>query len=414
MSKNMNLAVLLMTIVFWSPLKASQVLVVGDSWAERIVPALRTVFEKHGHADVTVERTEFWGLAARLSSAEGLEFIAEELAQRPDIDIVHLSIGHNDVHCLLVNGQCTFNWNPSMAGTAAEDEILDTIIADTETIVDYILSIRPEVTIFIQSYDYMRPRDNIPQRGTPIENNAVHTKWADRVTELAGRKPKLTFLNLMGLMQSTYGFDGIAYTPYDPPTPIPAGDPSLPDPTLPSPSEAFQSITHLTTQAYQVFAEGQYEGFYGAALDDDGFRINAGLNDAWFNPATNGQGFLISVFPEIRQMFLAWFTYDVQRPPEDVTAMLGEPGHRWLTAQGPYEGDTANLTVYVTEGGVFDAAEPEAITDLTGDGSMTIEFADCSEGLVTYQITSLDISGEIPIQRIVPDNLPLCESLGAQ
>ena len=143
------------------------------------------------------------------------------------------------------------------------------------------------------------------------------------------------------------------------------------------------------------------------------FTINAGLNDAWFNPATNGQGFLISVFPDRREMFVAWFTFDTERPPENVTAFLGEPGHRWLTAQGPYDGDTANLTIFVTEGGVFDAAEPVATTDLAGDGTLTLEFADCTEGLVNYEITSLGISGEIPIERITPDNVALCETLGS-
>jgi len=141
------------------------------------------------------------------------------------------------------------------------------------------------------------------------------------------------------------------------------------------------------------------------------FQINAGLNDAWYNPATAGQGILISVFPEIQQLFLAWFTFDIERPPEDVTAMLGDPGHRWLTAQGPYDGNTANLTIFVTEGGVFDSAEPAASTDPDGDGTMNLEFADCTEGLVNYEITSLGISGEIPIQRIVQDNVPLCEAL---
>ena len=144
------------------------------------------------------------------------------------------------------------------------------------------------------------------------------------------------------------------------------------------------------------------------------FTINPGLNDAWFNPATEGQGFLITVFPESKEVFLAWFTYDTERPPEDVGAFLGEPGHRWLTAQGPYDGDTANLTIFVTEGGVFNAAEPAASTDLAGDGTLTLEFADCTAGLVTYQITSLGISGEIPIQRIVEDNVPLCETLNEQ
>ena len=142
--------------------------------------------------------------------------------------------------------------------------------------------------------------------------------------------------------------------------------------------------------------------------------INAGLNDAWYNPATAGQGFLISVFPNIQQMFVAWFTYDTERPAEDVKAMLGEPGHRWLTAQGPYNGDTASLTIYVTEGGVFDAAEPPASNDGIGDGTMTIEFADCTQGMVTYQMTSPNVSGEIPIQRIVNDNVELCETLAGQ
>lgn len=142
--------------------------------------------------------------------------------------------------------------------------------------------------------------------------------------------------------------------------------------------------------------------------------LNSGFNDAWFNPQTAGQGFLISVFPDIQQMFVAWFTYDTERPPEDVEAMLGEPGHRWLTAQGPYTGNTASLTIYLTEGGVFDAPDPPAQTDSNGYGTMTIEFADCTEGLVTYEITSPNVSGEIPIQRIADDNVVLCEALAGQ
>jgi hypothetical protein len=144
------------------------------------------------------------------------------------------------------------------------------------------------------------------------------------------------------------------------------------------------------------------------------FQISNGLNDAWFNPETIGQGLLITVFPNIEQMFLAWFTFDTERPPEDVMAILGEPGHRWLTAQGPYAGDTATLTLYVTEGGVFDSAEPVAETDPNGDGTMTLEFADCKSGLVNYRIDSLDISGSFPIERITLDNVAQCETLSGQ
>jgi len=157
--------------------------------------------------------------------------------------------------------------------------------------------------------------------------------------------------------------------------------------------------------------QGQFWSNCGISCDDIDFPINAGLNDAWYSPATNGQGFFITVFPNIKQMFLAWFTFDTERPPEGVTALLGEPGHRWLTGQGAYQGDTANLTIFVTQGGVFDSAEPTATSDPAGDGVMTIEFADCTEGLVTYEISSLGITGEIPIQRVVSDNVALCETL---
>ena len=147
---------------------------------------------------------------------------------------------------------------------------------------------------------------------------------------------------------------------------------------------------------------------------EQGMQINAAISDAWFFPDTSGQGFFIIVWEDRKEIFLAWFTYDTERPPDDVTAMLGEPGHRWLTAQGPYEGDTAHLTIFVTEGGVFDAAVPASTTDPAGDGTMTIEFADCANGLVSYEITSLGKLGEIPIERIALDNVSLCEKLSGQ
>lgn len=142
----------------------------------------------------------------------------------------------------------------------------------------------------------------------------------------------------------------------------------------------------------------------------EGFEINPGLNDAWYNPLTAGQGLLVTVFPETRVLFLAWFTYDVERPAPDVTAVLGDPGHRWLTAQGSYEGDTAVLDIQVSSGGVFDSALPQVAPPVQ-DGTMVITWSDCESAQVSYEIESLGISGQIPIERIVPDNVALCEAL---
>jgi hypothetical protein len=139
-------------------------------------------------------------------------------------------------------------------------------------------------------------------------------------------------------------------------------------------------------------------------------EINAGLNDAWFNPQTAGQGFLINVFPEVRQVFIAWFTYDTQRPPDDVTALLGEPGHRWLTAQGVYEENFAWLDINMTSGGVFDSPKPEPVTGSVGE--MTLEFNTCNSGSITYNIPSIERQDVVPIERITLDNIPLCYLLG--
>ena len=149
-----------------------------------------------------------------------------------------------------------------------------------------------------------------------------------------------------------------------------------------------------------------------AAASD--FQINAGLNDAWFEPATGGQGFFIIVWEDIQTVFLSWFTYDTERPPQDVTAILGDPGHRWVTAQGEYAGDTATLDVYLTAGGVLDAAEPPAVTDTTPIGTITIVWSGCNAGVLSYDLPGLGLSGDIPIQRIVLDNVVLCETLLAQ
>ena len=142
------------------------------------------------------------------------------------------------------------------------------------------------------------------------------------------------------------------------------------------------------------------------------FVMNAGLNDAWYNPITDGQGFFITVFPEMELVSMAWCTYDTLLPDIDASANLGDPGHRWITAVGSFEGDTAVLNIDLTSGGLFDTASTVMHTDPPGaDGTITISFADCSSGLIEYNITSIDEQGSVPIQRVANDNVALCEAL---
>ena len=149
----------------------------------------------------------------------------------------------------------------------------------------------------------------------------------------------------------------------------------------------------------------------GPAIDASSFQINAGLNDAWFNATTAGQGFLVVVFSDAGIVFVAWFTYDTERPAEDIIAILGESGHRWLTAQGPIAGDTAVLDIFMTAGGVFNSAEPKP-DDAVKVGTMTIVWRDCKNATLTYEIDPPRVMGTIELTRIVDDNVALCEALG--
>ena len=148
---------------------------------------------------------------------------------------------------------------------------------------------------------------------------------------------------------------------------------------------------------------------------DDTFKINAGLNDAWYNPATDGQGFFITVFPDLDAVLLAWFTYDTELPAEGATANLGDPGHRWLLAVGPIEGNQAIMEIEMTSGGLFDTATVIERTDPPGsDGTITLTFDGCNSGTVEYDIKPINQQRTVPIQRVAKDNIVLCEALKAE
>lgn len=148
------------------------------------------------------------------------------------------------------------------------------------------------------------------------------------------------------------------------------------------------------------------------ASDPASVAINAGFNDAWFDPNTNGQGFLISVLPDAGIVFLAWFTYDTELPPQDAVANLGDPGHRWLTAQGVYAGNQSVMDIVLTSGGIFDESTTVSRTDPPGsDGTLILTFDDCYTGTIEYNIPSINRQGTIPIQRLTNDNAAVCEAL---
>ena len=138
-----------------------------------------------------------------------------------------------------------------------------------------------------------------------------------------------------------------------------------------------------------------------AGINTGPLHPNDVRDGAWLDETTPGQGFLIDAQPGPGGddfIFVAWFTYG------DDTAS----GQRWLTAQGPLNRSSADIVVYETLGGSFD--DPAA-TETQAVGSMTIEFTDCSNALLTYSLEDGAVERTVPIKRAVPGTEKLCEIL---
>jgi hypothetical protein len=130
----------------------------------------------------------------------------------------------------------------------------------------------------------------------------------------------------------------------------------------------------------------------------ESFQINAGHSGAWFNPDTSGQGVLIDVEPEEQFMFVSWFTYTdaaTENPDEQ----------RWLTAQGKYSGNTAQLDLFETFGGRFD--DPQVVTT-NQIGEVALSFSDCDQGQMTYLIDEEALQGEFPLLRVISGSGNVC------
>ncbi len=156
-------------------------------------------------------------------------------------------------------------------------------------------------------------------------------------------------------------------------------------------------------EAFEQFKAG-VSRFAGAPADS-AFSINQGIAGAWFDPTRPGQGFLIDVKADPVQplVFLAWFTF-----PADATGDSDDLSQRWYTAQGSYEGASAeDLLVSLTTGGRLDSPESVATRPV---GTVTLRFQSCTDGEVIYELDE-GPSGTIPITRLLTGTDGLCEAL---
>jgi hypothetical protein len=125
-----------------------------------------------------------------------------------------------------------------------------------------------------------------------------------------------------------------------------------------------------------------------------------GITGNWYNPATNGQGLSLEIYPNLLSaaqglMFGGWFTFDV--------AAGGASSNRWYTVSGPVVAgqSSASLAIYRNVGGNFDAP-PVTNGGIAGTAMFTA--TSCDSATLTY--TFADGSGRtgtIPLTRLTPN-----------
>jgi cyclophilin family peptidyl-prolyl cis-trans isomerase len=144
---------------------------------------------------------------------------------------------------------------------------------------------------------------------------------------------------------------------------------------------------------------------------DEVLNINSGLNGAWFNPDTSGQGIMLEILPTLDSVFMAWFTHDTQAPMD--TAVVGFAGNRWMTSLGSIDHETNTVTfdLIVTSDGLFDNNKTVTNSLPNTVGTLTISFIDCSNATATYNLIEQELSGTFPLVRVAVDNVGLCQSL---
>ncbi len=122
-----------------------------------------------------------------------------------------------------------------------------------------------------------------------------------------------------------------------------------------------------------------------------------GLTGSWYEPATDGQGFEVEVFPDLvapgtGSVQLSWFTFD--------TVAGGANRQRWYTLSGNMVSGqpNASLKIYQNTGGNFNAPPT---TDGVVVGTATLSFSTCTSGQLSYTFTEgSGRTGSIPLTRI--------------
>lgn len=275
----------------------SKVLLVGDSWAffMSVDGTINTAFNNYGHSNYKF----LTNATVAENGAETDDFltpakqdeIVRLLNENPSIEVVHLSIGGNDV---------LGDWNVSF--TQAETDTLKRQVADRLLqVITFIKSAKPGIKIVYSGYCYPNFEEVVTTSAPPFNgsNHPFYSNWAnmgfptalqlnnilndfgDLMQAYSLADPDVKFYNANALMQYTHGqptplgvAPGGTYPAFT--QPMPEGDPNYP-----SPKESMRNYLGLTKDCFHLSAKGYLDlieyntqKFYQKFLMDDKYYLS--------------------------------------------------------------------------------------------------------------------------------------------
>jgi hypothetical protein len=130
-----------------------RILYVGDSWTAypwaQDPPALRTVLQRPevglGQYEENGAIVLYQATAAGWDAPDPLNQIALQIAANPTIDIIHLSLGGNDIN---------LTWKASFTPEQTT-ALINQTLGHIENVVNFCLNLRPDIRVSICGYDYL-------------------------------------------------------------------------------------------------------------------------------------------------------------------------------------------------------------------------------------------------------------------
>lgn len=270
-----------------------RILFVGDSWTTFMLAfkSFRSVFAEDPElvrwVEVGNRTAEAGGRVWEMLERPYLSIVTEELMRYPNVDVVVITLGGNDLLRGLKGGNPSnptqkvsikdcFN-RPEFSGDpdACLQNLADELEEQIGIVVDHILSVRPDIRVAILSYDYAA---RAPRSGDNFTIEQQHNAFvaADLGKyAVALARDRVEYVNNYGLMQYIYGVPeaeppiapGVAPYPCDTPDTgtcafWPGGYPQY---LAPLESYIDQDI-HLTAEGYRHVAQRAVDMFIGEWL----------------------------------------------------------------------------------------------------------------------------------------------------